>query len=51
VVKGNSGRRRMESSLSKENKTLGTKFLDVQDLICGQGWGRRRRILVKEAGA
>jgi hypothetical protein len=26
-------------------------FLDVRDLICGQGYGRRRRILVKEAGA
>jgi hypothetical protein len=37
VVKGKSGRRRMQSSLSKENRTLGTNFLDVQDLICGQG--------------
>jgi hypothetical protein len=37
VVKGKSGRRRMQSSLPKENKTLGTNFLDIEDLICGQG--------------
>jgi hypothetical protein len=37
VVKGKSGRRRMQSSLLKENRTLGTNFLDVRDLICGQG--------------
>jgi hypothetical protein len=37
VVKGKSGRRRMQSSLPKENRTLGTNFLDVRDLICGQG--------------
>jgi hypothetical protein len=37
VVKGKSGRRRMQNSLPKENRTLGTNFLDVQDFICGQG--------------
>jgi hypothetical protein len=26
-----------QSSLPKENKTLGTNFLDVRDLICGKG--------------
>jgi hypothetical protein len=51
VVKGKSGRRRMESSLPKENGTLETNFLDVRDLICGQGLGRRRRKVVKEVGA
>jgi hypothetical protein len=30
-------RRRMQSSLPKENRTLGTNFLDVRDLICGKG--------------
>jgi hypothetical protein len=29
VVKGKSGRRRMQSSLPKENRTLGTNFLDI----------------------
>jgi hypothetical protein len=51
VVKGKSRRMRMQSSLPKENRTLWTNFLDVPDLICGQGYGRRRRILVKEAWA
>jgi hypothetical protein len=37
VVKGKSERRRIQSSLPKENRTLGTNFLDVLDLICGQG--------------
>jgi hypothetical protein len=37
VVKEKSGRRRMQSSLPKENRTLGTNFLDVRDLICGKG--------------
>jgi hypothetical protein len=37
MVKGKSGRRRMQSSLTKENRTLGTNFLDVRDLIGGQG--------------
>jgi hypothetical protein len=37
VVKGKSGRRRMQSSLPKENRTLGTNFLDVRDLIYRQG--------------
>jgi hypothetical protein len=34
--KGKSGRRTMQSELQKENKTLGTNFLDVRDIICGQ---------------
>jgi hypothetical protein len=37
VEKRNSGRRRMQRSLPKENRTLGTNFLNVRDLICGQG--------------
>jgi hypothetical protein len=51
MLKGMSGRRRMQNLLQKENKTLRTNFLDVRDLICGQGLGRRRRILVKEVEA
>jgi hypothetical protein len=35
--KRKSGRRRMQNSLPKENRTLGTNFLYVRDLICGQG--------------
>jgi hypothetical protein len=27
----------MQSYLQKENRTLETNFLDVRDLICGQG--------------
>jgi hypothetical protein len=34
VVKGKSGRRRMQSYMQKENKTLGTNFLDVRELAC-----------------
>jgi hypothetical protein len=37
MVKGNSGRRRMQCSLPKENRTLGTNFLDVRDLTAGKG--------------
>jgi hypothetical protein len=37
LVKGKSGKRRMQISLQKENRTLGTNFLDVRDLIYGKG--------------
>jgi hypothetical protein len=37
VVKGKSGRRRTQSSLPKETRTLRTNFLDIRDLICGKG--------------
>jgi uncharacterized protein (DUF1919 family) len=29
--------RRKQSSLQKENRTLGTHFMDVRDLICEKG--------------